>query len=104
MEEETHETLIKNKWLIKIKHNGVYRACLVACWYSQVPGVNFSENYSLVVNNITFCILFLMVSHFRFSAKVVYIETAFLYGDLEKEIYMECPQGISNKGKMTASF
>ena len=23
MEEETHETLIKNKWLIKIKHNGV---------------------------------------------------------------------------------
>ena len=28
---------VKNKWVFKIKQNGVYRACLVACGYSQVP-------------------------------------------------------------------
>ena len=27
------------------------------------------------------------------------METAFLYRELEKEIYMECPQGISDVGK-----
>ena len=33
------------------------------------------------------------------SAKIVDIETAFLYGDLEEEIYMECPQGMSEVKK-----
>ena len=33
---------MKNKWLFKIKHNGVYQAQLLACGYSQGPGVNFT--------------------------------------------------------------
>ena len=33
-----------------------------------------------------------MVLHFGYSAIRVDVETAFLYGDLEEEIYMECPQ------------
>ena len=78
----------KNKWVFKIKHNGVYQTCLVAYGYSQVPGIDSSENYSPVVNNITCCILLLMVIHFGFSAKIVNVETAFLYQDLEEEIYM----------------
>ena len=44
---------IKNKWIFKIKHNGVYQVHLVAHGYSQVPGVDFSENYSPVVNDPT---------------------------------------------------
>ena len=36
-------------------HNNVYQAHMVACRYSQILGVGLSENYSLVVNNITFC-------------------------------------------------
>ena len=34
--------------------------------------------------------------HVGFSDKIVDVETAFLYGDLEEEIYIECPQIISN--------
>ena len=37
-----------------------------------------------------------MVLHFCYLAKMVNVETAFLYGDLEEEIYMEWPQGMSN--------
>ena len=40
-----------------------------------------------------------MAIHFGYSAKIVNVETAFLYGDLEEEMYMECPQGMSNVGK-----
>ena len=72
---------------------------LVACRYSQVPGIDFSENYSPVVNDITFCVLLLMVLHFGYSAQIVDIETAFLYGDLKEENYMECYQGMSDVKK-----
>ena len=70
-----------------IKCNAVYRACLVACEYSQVQGVNFLENNSPVVNDVTFCILLLMVLHFGYLAKIVNVKKAFLYGDLKEEIY-----------------
>ena len=40
-----------------------------------------------------------MVIHFEYSAKIVNMETAFLYRELEEEIYMECPQGTSDVGK-----
>ena len=90
---------VKNKWVFKIKRNGMYRACLVACGYSQVQGINFSENYSPVVNDVTFCIMLLMVLHFGYLAKIVNVKTTFLYGDLEEEIYMECLQGMADVKK-----
>ena len=40
-----------------------------------------------------------MVIHFGFLAKIVNVETAFLYGDMEEEIYIKHPQGMSNVGK-----
>ena len=85
---------VKNKWVLKIKLNGVYQACLIACGHSQEPRIGFSESYSLVVNNITFHVLLLIVLHFGYLAKIVDVETVFLYVDLEVEIYMECPQGM----------
>ena len=38
-----------------------------------------------------------MVIHFGFSTKIVDVETAFLYEDLEEEIHMECPHGGCGK-------
>ena len=40
-----------------------------------------------------------MVIHFGLFSKIVNIETAFLYKDLEEEIYMECPQDLSDVGR-----
>ena len=87
---------MKNKWVFKIKHNGVCWESLVACGYSQVPGVDFLENYSLVVNGITFQILLLIMIHFGYLAKKVDVKMAFLYSDIEKKNYREC----SNVWKM----
>ena len=52
-----------------------------------------------VVNNVTFQIMLLLVLHFGYSANIVNVKTAFLYGDLEEEIYMECPQGMKDVKK-----
>jgi hypothetical protein len=48
---------IKNKWIFKVKRNGIFRARLVACGYSQVPGIDFSESFAPVLNDISFRIM-----------------------------------------------
>ena len=89
---------VKCKWVFKIKRNGVFRARLVACGYSQIPGVDFTDNYSPVVNDVTFRLILLLWIHFGLTAKIVDVETAFLYGKLDEEIYMQCPQGLKDGG------
>ena len=88
--------LVKSRWVFKVKRNGVFRARLVACGYSQIPGVDYSANYSPVINDITFRMLLLTMMYFGLSGKIVDVETAFLYGDLEEEIFMECPPGMKD--------
>jgi Reverse transcriptase (RNA-dependent DNA polymerase) len=40
---------IKNRWVFDIKQTGVFRARLVACGYSQIPGIAFQDYYAPVV-------------------------------------------------------
>ena len=90
---------VKNKWIFKIKRNGIFRARLVACGYSQIAGIDFTEHYAPVVNDVTWRILLITKLVLRLDAKIADVETAFLHGDLNpgEEIYMECPDGIGAK-------
>jgi hypothetical protein len=86
---------IKCKWIFKIKRNGVFRARLVACGYSQISGVNFNESFAPVVNNVSFRIMLIANLIWDLQARVVDVETAFLHGDLQEEIYMSIPEGMN---------
>ena len=48
---------VKHKWVLEIKRNGVFRARLVACGYSQVGGVDFNLIYAPVVTDVMMRIL-----------------------------------------------
>ena len=85
---------IKNKWIFKIKRNGIFRARLVACGYSQIPGVDFQESYAPVINDVTFRILLVTMLTWNLIGKVIDIETAFLHGELKETIFMEIPKGM----------
>ena len=87
------KTLVKCKWVFKIKRNGTFRARLVACGYSQVPGVDYTENYSPVINDVTFRIMLTIMMIKGWTSIIIDIETAFLEGDLDEEIYMNIPEG-----------
>ena len=67
---------------------------MVACGYSQIPGVHFTENYSPVIHDISARILIIIMIIFGLQGKLVDVETAFLYGDLKEEVYMDCPEGM----------
>ena len=61
--------------------------------YSQIPGVDFSDNYAPVGNDVTFRVIMILRLMYGFNAVLLDVETAFLYGKLEEEIYMEIPSG-----------
>ena len=46
--------LVGCRWVFKVKRNGVYHARLVGKGFSQIPGLDFTDNYSPVVNDGTF--------------------------------------------------
>ena len=76
--------LVGCRWVFKVKRNGVYFARLVAKGFSQIPG--FTDNYSLVVNDVTFRVVVARMIIENMKGKVVDIDNALLNGDLEHEI------------------
>jgi len=85
--------LIGSKWVFKEKRDGQFRARLVCLGYSHIPGVDFRDNYAPVGNDVTFQVVMVLRLMFGFHAVLLEVETAFLYGKLEEEIYMEIPSG-----------
>ena len=71
----------------------MYHARLVTKGFCQIPGVDFTDNYSPVVNGVTFRVVVARMLIENLKGKVVDIHSAFLNGDLEHEIYMEIPEG-----------
>jgi hypothetical protein len=65
----------------------------VACGCSQISGIDFSESFEPVLNDVSFRIMLIAKLIWNMTCTVVDIETAFLYGDLDEEIYMEVPKG-----------
>ena len=88
---------VKHKWVFDIKRSGTFRARLVACGYSQVPGQDFNQVFSAVANDVTFRIIIIAMIVFGLSALIFDVETAFLSGELEELIYMDCPEGMEHK-------
>ncbi len=83
-------------WVFKINRNGIFRAHLVACGYSQIPAADFLGSYSPVVHDVTFSIPIVVFMMFCPKAKIVDMETVFLYGNIEEEIFMECLPGMTD--------
>jgi Reverse transcriptase (RNA-dependent DNA polymerase) len=85
--------LIGNRWVYAQKDDGRYRARTVAKGFSQVPGKDFQENHAPVVNDTTFHLMLVLKVLLNLYAGQFDIETAFLYGDLEEELWMQLPEG-----------
>ena len=48
------------------------------------------------MNDVLIKYCYILMIHFWFSALMNDIETAFIYSDLEEDIYMECWAGMRN--------
>ena len=91
-----NRTLVGSKWVFKIKRDGRRKARLVAQGFSQVPGQDFNESFAPVVNEISFRVVLLLMLINDWDSEMIDVETAYLHGDLDEEIYMRIPIGLEN--------
>ena len=67
---------------------------MIAKGFTQVYGIDFEETFSLVACFETVCILLALA-----ALEPLNVKTAYLYGELDEEIYMKQPEGYVKKGQ-----
>ena len=92
---------ISCKWIFQIKYkaNGdidKYKVILVAKGFSQRKSIDFDETFSSVVKMVTVRYLKYIVVSNDWPLYQLDVNNAFLYGDLEEEVYMTLPLGFDS--------
>jgi len=85
---------LENKWVFRMKqeqHNRQprFKATLVVKGYNQRKGINFDEIFSPAVKITSIHIVLGLAASLDLEVKHMDVETAFVYGDLDEEIYIE---------------
>nr|GEV36263.1 retrovirus-related Pol polyprotein from transposon TNT 1-94 [Tanacetum cinerariifolium] len=89
------------KWLWKNKRdeeNTVIRnkSHLVAKGYAQKEGVDFKESFASVAQLEVVRLFIVYAAHKSFIVYLMDVKTAFLYGPLKEEVYVNQPDGFVN--------
>nr|GEV60235.1 hypothetical protein [Tanacetum cinerariifolium] len=90
---------INMKWLWKNKRdeeNTIIRnkSCLVAKGYAQKEGVDFKESFAPVARLEAVRLFIAYAAHKSFTVYQMDVKTAFLYGPLKEEVYVNQPDGF----------
>ncbi|CAG7720599.1 unnamed protein product [Allacma fusca] len=91
--------LLDSRWVYKIKRKNdgtidLYKARLAIRGYKQKYGVDYMETFSSVCRYELIRLLLCLAAINKMEIKQFDIKTAFLYGDLEEEIYTKQPDGL----------
>jgi hypothetical protein len=94
-----HFKPVKCKWVytIKLTPSGAidrFKARLVAKGFTQVYQRDYFDTYSPVIDIMSFFYMFAWAIARNYNIIQVDVKTAFLYGDLDEEIYMTQPEGF----------
>lgn len=89
--------ILTSRWVFKLKDNGVYKARLVVRGYQQVPGVDYDEFSSPVVNMCSLRVLLTIAAAKKLNVQTFDVKTAFLTGDLDRDVFMYVPEGFEKK-------
>jgi len=91
-------------WVFKIKHNSDgsiqrYKTRLVARGFSQQPNVDFTETYSPVTRLTSVRAVLTIANELDMGIHQMDVETSFLNGNLDQDIYMKQPTKFVQKNK-----
>ncbi|KAL3683038.1 hypothetical protein R1sor_001060 [Riccia sorocarpa] len=97
------------KWVFVKKRNDRgdimrFKARLVAQGFSQRYGVDYIDTYSPVMDHVTFRYLINFAVHHQLRMHLVDVVTAYLYGNIDQELYMKVPEGFDELKASTKSI
>ena len=72
---------------------------LVAKGFTQREGIDYNETFSPVSCKVSFRIIMALMAHYDLELHQMDVKTAFLNGNLEKNVYVAQPKGLSWKEK-----
>lgn len=95
---------IGSRWVFKIKENSDgsierYKARLVAQGFSQKPHLDYTETFAPVAKFASLRTVLAIAAIEDMEIHSMDISSAFLYGDLDEEIYMRQPEGFAAPGQ-----
>lgn len=99
-----HAKKIGVKWVYKKKLNEEgkiekYKARLVMKGYAQTAGVDYTEVFALVARWDTIRSLLVLAAQRGWSVFQLDVKSAFLYGELKEEVYVDQPEGFVKAGE-----
>lgn len=94
--------LVDCRWVLGRKYNSDgkpdrYKARLVAKGFTQEYGLDYEETFAPVVHFNSLRLFLTLAVYFKMNVQQMDVVTAFLYGELEEEIFMEQPPGFEKK-------
>ncbi|SMR58220.1 unnamed protein product [Zymoseptoria tritici ST99CH_1E4] len=100
-----HTPMLSGRWVFTVKrglHGEItrYKARWVVRGFEQREGINFLETFAAVVKLMSYRIMFALAAKFNWHVHQMDVKTAFLYGKVEEEIYVELPPGSKIDGKV----
>ena len=85
---------IKGRWIFALKSDGQRKSQFIAKGFTQVFGIDYETTFSPVARFETLHLLLSLVVLHDWEIEALDVKTAFLFGELDKEIYMEQPEGF----------
>ena len=90
------------KWVYRIKRNPSdeivkFKARLVAKGFTQRPGIDYTETFAPVARKESINTVLAIAAAEDLEAENVDVDTAFLYGEVDEEIYMDQPDGFEDE-------
>lgn len=84
------------RWVLREKTNGRKKARLVARGFEQKEGIDYSETFSPVARHESIRLLLSHAASEKMDLVPFDVKTAFLHGELDKELYMKQPEGFDD--------
>jgi hypothetical protein len=90
---------IKGRWVYAVKGDGHKKAHFIAKGFTQIYRIDFEETFLLVVRFEIVHLLLSIAALEDWDIEALDVKMAFLFGELDKEIYMEQLEGFIKKSQ-----